>query len=158
MWLLPWGVGVCSYMRVSGTMRQGSFSHPSAMLPHCWSLKHQVFTILASVENWESYLSSQYAQWSYENGTQKRSCESQSRKMSWATHQQSLLRLVPCVTRGESQTHPPLPWRVLCSWFAGCSPFGDPAWKSFPRTGSYWLSFEWLRQVSSSCFQTGAQE
>lgn len=94
-------------LRVSGIIRRGSYRHPSALLSHYWSLWHLVFTVLASVENGELYLGSQCAQWLYRNGTQRRPCESQSRKMPWATQEELSCRLCPMLQGGESQTCPP---------------------------------------------------
>lgn len=82
------GEGVlCGFMWVDGTIRWGSYRHPSALLSHCSSLWHLVFTVLASVENRESYRGSQCAQWSYGNRSQRRPREYQSRKMPSAAQQ-----------------------------------------------------------------------
>lgn len=94
-------------MWVGSTIRRGSYRHPSALLSHYCSLWHLVFTVLASVENGELYLGSQCAQWPYGNGTQRRPCESQRRKMPSATQEELSWGLCPMLQGGESQTCPP---------------------------------------------------
>lgn len=83
MCLFSWGGGLCIYVWVGGIIRWRTYQHHFALLSHRWSLWHLVFTVLASVENWELYLGSQCCYWPCGNGTPRKPCESQIRKMLW---------------------------------------------------------------------------
>lgn len=112
------GLWSCMWVDAGGW---GSYRHPFALLSHCWSLWCILFTVLASVENRGSYHGSQCAHWPCGSRTRRRHPESQSRRMPWATPQEPLLRLVPCVTWVLSNMPPHRGASMVCSWFTGCS-------------------------------------
>lgn len=155
MWLFPWGLWKLSMCEWEELLGEGA---TSTILPYCRIVGHRVFTVLASVENWESYLRSQCGYWLCGNGTPRKPCESQIRKMLWVYRTVTTAEACAlCYNNGVS--------KMLCIG-QGClagleavvhSETGG-AWRSFLRTGTYWLSFEQLSQVHSSCFQTGAEE
>lgn len=125
------GQGGSSAIWVGCTIGQGSYRHPSAMLSHCWSLWYLVFTILASAESWESYLGSQCAQWLCGNGTQRRPCE-QADVLSYPTG--TTAEACALYYKGGVSDMPLHGARTLCSWFTGCSSFGEPAGRIFSGT------------------------
>lgn len=104
------------------------------------------------MKTWKSYLGFQCAQWICGNG-------GHSEETPWVPEQKDALSYstgataetcAMCYKGGKSQTCPQGA-RMPCSCFRGCSPWGDPAWRNFPRTGTYCLilSLFWVTEPGS---------